>query len=340
MIYGERIRQAREICGLTQTQLAQRIGVKQPAIAQYESEQITPLQETLEAIAKETGFLPSFFEQEPIDFPLGSLCFRARNSLSKRERDQAYQCAKTMFEVILRVAPILRIPRPQLPIIQEKPITAAKVVRTAFGLSPDTPVKNLIRLLEKNGIIVITLPLFLRRLDAFSTWAKHKTERPIIILTSGNQSDRVRFSVAHELGHLVIHQPARGQLKKIEKEANEFAAEFLLPKDAMRNELVPPITLSRLAKLKLRWGTSMSFLIYRAKQLNIISERQKTYLYEQMSIRGWRKREPSNLDIPAETPVAYRKMIELAYEDMKQYANATHATLQRAQEFILFSGTN
>ena len=338
MIYGERIKQAREICGLTQTHLAQRIGVRQPAIAQYEAEQITPSRDTLEAIAKETGFLPSFFEQEPIDdFPLGSLCFRARNSLSKQQREQAYQCAKTMFELVLKVTSILRLPRPQLPIIQERPATAARVVRTAFGLSPDTPIRNLTRTLEKSGVIVITLPLFIPKLDAFSTWAKQKTESPIIALISGNPSDRIRFSLAHELAHLVIHQPARGQLKKIEKEANEFAAEFLLPEDAMRNELLPPITLSRLAKLKLKWGASMSFLIYRAKQLDIISERQKTYLYEQMSIRGWRKREPDNLDVQPEIPVAYRKIIELAYENLEQYATDMHFTPKRAQEFLLFS---
>lgn len=338
MIYGERIKQAREICSLTQAQLAQRAGVKQSAIAQYEADQIAPLQETLEAIAKETDFLPSFFEQQPIeDFPLGSLCFRARNSLSKRQRNQAYQCAKTMFEIVLKAAPILRLPRPQLPIIQERPITAARVVRSAFGLSPDTPINKLIRILEKNGVIVITLPLFMPKLDAFSTWAKQKTEYPIVVLTPGNSADRIRFSLAHELGHLVIHQPARGQLAKIEEEANEFAAEFLLPEDAMRNELLPPITLSRLAKLKLRWGVSMSSLIYRARQLNIISERQKTYLYEQMSIRGWRRREPSNLDIEVEVPVVYRKIVELAYENLAEYANAIHLTPHRAQEFILFA---
>ena len=81
----------------------------------------------------------------------------------------------------------------------------------------------------------------------------------------------------------------------------------------------------------------MSFLIYRAKQLDIISERQKTYLYEQMSIRGWRKREPDNLDVQPEIPVAYRKIIELAYENLEQYATDMHFTPKRAQEFLLFS---
>lgn len=338
LIFGERIRQAREACGFTQTYLAKRVGIKQAAIAQFENEQTTPSAETLEAIAKETKFLPSFFEQPPIgDFPVGSLCFRARNSISKREEYQAYQYAKIMFELIIKSASVLRLPKPKLPILDEKPVTAARVSRAVLGLSPDDPIKNQTRTLEKNGVIVLSLPMLLPKLDAFSTWTESKFEYPVIAITPGHTTDRVRFSMAHELGHLVIHRTIRGQLKALEKEANIFAAEFLLPETAMRRELLPPITLSRLAKIKVRWGVSMQVLINRAWSLNVISDRQRSYLFEQMSVRGWRKREPSNLDLPPEIPIAYRKIIELAYENPEQYATDMHLTTERAQDIIMLS---
>ena len=338
VIFGERIRQAREACGFTQTELAKRVGIKQAAIAQFENEQTSPTIETLEAIAKETKFLPSFFKQPPIgDFPIGSLCFRARNSISKKEEYQAYQYAKTMFELIIKSASIIKLPKPRLPILKEKPVTAARVSRVALGLSPDNPIKNLTRTLEKNGVIILKLLMLLPKLDAFSTWTEIKFEYPVIAIIPGHTADRIRFSIAHELGHLIMHRTIRGQLKVLEKDANIFAAELLLPEVAMRDELQPPITLSRLAKLKARWGVSMKVLINRAWSLSVISDRQRSYLFEQMSVRGWRKREPTNLDILPETPITYRKIIELAYENPEQYAADMHLTTERAQDIILLS---
>ena len=111
----------------------------------------------------------------------------------------------------------------------------------------------------------------------------------------------------------------------------------MLPEVAIRKELLPPITLSRVARLKLRWGVSMQSLIYRANDLNIISYRQMSYLYEQMSIKGWRKREPSNLDLQPEIPKVYGKIVEQIYSNPEQYAADMHLTTDRAQEFVLFS---
>ena len=338
IVYGGRIAQARELCGLTQGQLAQRVGVNQSAIAQIEGDRHMPSPEVLEAIAKETGFLPTFFEVEPVeDFPAGSLCYRSRRLLSAREESQAYQYAKTIFEQVKHMANHLRIPALRLSRVTERPSIAAKVTRTSFGLSPDTPIKNLIHSVEKNGGFIFVLPLFLPAFDAFSTWAKFETERPIIAISSNKPADRLRFSIAHELGHLVMHQAMKGQLKAIENEANQFAGEFLLPEVAMHREIVKPVTLTNIAKLKVRWGVSMQSLIYRARELKIITERQARYLFTQMSARGWKTKEPSNLDVQPETPKAVRRMIELLYDNTEQYASDMHMKTEKATELILYS---
>ena len=101
MIYGDRIRQAREYCGLTQTELAKRIGVNQSAIAHLESGRNIPTEDLLTAIAEHTGFMPPFFFKEPTnDFPTGTLALRARNSLTTREFNKAYQYATVNRPVI------------------------------------------------------------------------------------------------------------------------------------------------------------------------------------------------------------------------------------------------
>src|ERR1700693_1826607 len=87
-----------------------------------------------------------------------------------------------------------------------------------------------------------------------------------------------------------------------EKRAYTFAAELLMPEAAMRREITGPITLSSLAVLKPRWRVSIQALIRRAYDLHLIGDRQYRYLFEQLSAKGWRSKEPSNLDIPIEKP--------------------------------------
>lgn len=340
MIYGERIRQARELCGLTQGELAKLVGVNQSAIAHIESGRNIPSQEILDSIAAQTEFLPSFFEKDSIQsFPFGSLVFRSRASLSAREEAQAYQYAKTIFEQAKTMVSHLNIPDLRLPRLSDNPVTAAKVTRSSFALSPDKPIKKLVNTVEKNGVLILSLPIVFNKLDAFSVWAEMDIERPVIIVSCNKPVDRLRFSIAHELGHLVMHTALKGRVAEAEKEANRFAAEFLLPESAMKQELVPPITLTTVARLKPRWGVSMQAVIVRAYKLGIITNRQYRYLFEQLSTRGWKTKEPSNLDLPEEKPQLFAKMIEHFYSDSNEtipesYARDMHLAVKRARELI------
>lgn len=322
LTYGERIKQAREFKGLTQTQLANLIGVKQAAISQLERNEFMPSSEVLEAIAEHTGFLPPFFEVPPdISLPLGTLNYRARKSLTAREETQAYQYANVLYQQIKRIAPDLSVPSmnlPRLPNVSTR--KAAQVTRDALGFSVDEPIRKLLKGIESGGVFIFTLPSPIPDIDAFSTWAQLDELRPIIVMMSGKPMDRLRFSIAHELGHLVMHGAMSGRRRLLENEANEFASDFLTPERAMRNEMTSPVTLTSLARLKVRWGVSIQALIMRAKSLKIITDRQAKYLFTQMSVQGWRTREPSNLDIGAELPSMVRRMIETKYKTLDEYA--------------------
>jgi len=340
MIYGERVRQARELCGLTQRELAKSVGVNQSAIAHIENGRNTPSQEVLHSIAAQTGFLPPFFENDPVqDFSAGSLAYRSRASLSAREEAQAYQCARTMVEQARTMVRRLHVPDLRLPRLSDDPITAARVTRASLVLSPDKPIRSLANALERNGVFILRLPYPFRKLDAFSVWAEVDVERPVIVVSCNKPMDRLRFSVAHEMGHLVMHTALKGRVREAEKDADRFAAEFLLPESAMRRELDTPVTLTRVAMLKPRWGVSMQALIVRAYELGTITNRQYRYLFEQLSARGWRTREPGNLDLPDERPQLFAKMIERCYGDPSEtmpesYARDMHLTVKRAMEFV------
>jgi Zn-dependent peptidase ImmA (M78 family) len=124
------------------------------------------------------------------------------------------------------------------------------------------------------------------------------------------------MSVAHELAHLVLHA-GKNRLGVDETEADEFAAEFLMPEAVMRSVLRTPVTLSALAEIKSVWRVSLQALIRRAKDLNIITDRQYRYLFEQLSSLGWRTIEP--ISIEPEKPRAIRQMAEMLYGDPIDY---------------------
>ncbi len=327
MVNGERLKQARELRGFTQTELATRLNISQSAIAQMEAGFIQPSDELLTLLSGILHFPVAFFQQDgPIAFPLGSLLFRARSATTAMMREKAHRYGQLLFELAERLSQLLQGgPQVVLPHVTGSPAEpldpdhAADITRTAMGLSPDTPIDHLIASLEQAGVLVLTLPESLKGIDAYATWAGTSTgtgdRKPVIILTRGVPGDRLRWSLAHELGHLVMHQPPQGTPGQIEKEADRFAAEFLMPEIAMRQELIPPLTLTAFANLKLRWKVSMQALIRRAHDLTLLTDRQYQYLFEQLSARGWRTREPANLDVEIERPRALRQMVEILDKD-------------------------
>ena len=313
MFSGKRIRQARELRALTQIELANRIGVTQATIAYIEKGLKQPSPELMTKIAAQTRFPLAFFSTEPsIEFSPDSFQFRCHASLTKREIAAARRYGELAYECVGRFSgQLTQIPL-TLPKCPREPDIAARQVRAAFKLPQDEPIANLINVVEKSGVLVLALPETSINLDAFSLWLGPNSNTPIIIISSNKPGDRCRYSIAHDLGHLAMLHPNMFRADE-EREAGRFAAELLLPEKAIRREILPPVTLSSIAVLKPRWGVSVQALIRRSYELNIISQRQYRYFFEQLSSKGWRKREPSNLDIPKEKPRALRQMAELVY---------------------------
>lgn len=312
---GDRLKRAREIKGWTQLEMAEKAYVSQAAIARIEQNLLEPSEQTVQQIALATGFPVSFFYQESsVDFPLGSLLFRQHMTLKSRERDQILQTAWAAYVIYDYMAQRLKLMPMRLPRIEGEDIqTAAGLTRNALGIEPEVPVRNFVNKLEKAGVVVIAIPLDIHGHDAFSLWADNR--RAVIVLSSGKPGDRQRHTVGHETGHLVLHNALWGRSDDIEVEAEDFAGEFLLPEDAMRREIVTPVTLVSLAELKPRWQVSIGSLIERAYKLKIIKLEQRKYLWKQMAIRKWKQREPANLDIEPERPRALKKMAELLYSN-------------------------
>lgn len=319
MSVRERVRHARVYLGLSQGQLAELVGVSQPAISQIEKTgQVSD--ETLAAIARATGFAPWWFHLGPLpDLPTGSLRFRKRASSRLKDDERVRTHVLQAFEVFERLSVEANLPH-----VRVRPVAAgdnvtpdsiedlAAVARDWLGVGPLDPIPSLTRAVERAGVVVLGSVPEIERHDAVSFW-RTETEHPLICFTRGFPGDRQRFSIGHELGHLVLHHLRQVESKQAEQEAHRFSGALLFPREAALDEIETPVTLSSLAYVKAKWGIAISALIRRCLDLGLINVERRLSLEKQLSARGWRKSEP--VEVPEETPVLMAKLIQAVRGD-------------------------
>jgi Zn-dependent peptidase ImmA (M78 family) len=125
----------------------------------------------------------------------------------------------------------------------------------------------------------------------------------------------MRFTVGEEFGHLTLHSPLTVSPKEADTQARRFASELLVPHDALARDIDPPITIAGLVRLKPRWKMSLAGLLRATFNCGMIDANQYRYLNYQLSARGWKKQEPGDEGIRAETPQLLLKMAQVAYGD-------------------------
>ncbi|MFF3377768.1 ImmA/IrrE family metallo-endopeptidase [Streptomyces sp. NPDC002680] len=210
----------------------------------------------------------------------------------------------------------------------DTPEDAATALREAWGINHG-PIDDLVSAIESAGASVVVRDLETADLDAVSQWPDGSP--PLFLLNSTAPGDRFRFSLAHELGHVVMHtEPGDGRLQ--EQQADRFAAEFLMPHDAIFPELKPGVDLQRLGGLKTRWGVSMAALIRRALSLGVVSEWQYRNLMVEMSALGYRTVEP--VTVQRETPRYMTQVVtRLEQQHHLDLAHAAHLAGLGHEEF-------
>jgi Zn-dependent peptidase ImmA (M78 family)/transcriptional regulator with XRE-family HTH domain len=309
VIYGTRVRQARLFLGATQTQFAGMIGMSQAGLSGLENEtKPTITDDAFLAIAEHTGFPPEFFER-PSCGSIDDVQFRARLTFKAADRNQAMSCANLVHETYALMREQVEVPAVGMRPAPGDPRETAREFRALLGL-PSGPVANLTTPVERIGVALITLPVGGKKHDAFSAWQPDsRGPYPLIVTFAGTPGDRLRWNIAHELGHLLLHRGGSGQ--EIEREADVFAAELLTPMKAMAAEIPARPRLASLYAMKMRWGVSVQSLIRRAREAGRVTDEQYTSLFRQVSARGERISE--RYQVPREKPRIYRKMAEVLF---------------------------
>lgn len=326
--FPKRLTEAREAVAMSMSALAEECDLSPAAISAFESARRKPSSETVRILAQKLD-VPFRYLVKERPFPVvaeGAVFFRSTTTArTRREQKRRSRLARWSYEVSAWIdkyvdLPVSNLPEPEslgLPesgeYDEEDIEQAAYSLREYWKLTMG-PIPQLIDLLEANGVFVVRQDLKNRKLDAFSQIING---RPMVFLGNSTSAVRSRFDAAHELAHLILHQQLSQEdiseptiLKRIEQEANLFAAAFLLPEQTLAQELYG-LTLGSFQILKKRWLVSMQAIIYRCQQIGALDADQSRSLFIQISSKGWRTKEPLDDVIEHENSALPRQAWEL-----------------------------
>lgn len=327
-IYGERIKQGRILRGLSQEQLAKQLDITRQAISNCEKNNINLNINNLLKMSEALELPLSFFYKSPVDDNEQIIFFRSKD-IPKKTRDQLKEEINVFDKEIVRYFEnYIQFPTINLPNLKEilgeevcnykkeTIIKACKEIRKYWNIG-DKPIDNLAYLLQLNGFIISKQYINQNKTDGFSQRIGDKS----YIFVSANKecAVRTRFDLAHELGHLVLHNRLGKEdveEKVIEKDADFFASEFLYPSDVFLNEIQDySIGFDRFIELKEKWKISIQAIVRKCKDLELISDDKYIYFQKRISYNKWRKNEPLDNRIVAEEPRLFGDIIELLLEN-------------------------
>lgn len=320
VLYGARLRVARNFNALTQADLAEKAGVTPAFVCQVEASRKQPASETIHAFAEVLGFGAPFFAQPLDDEYRDEEChFRRRKTTALYLRNQVLAHGTLFGEVVAYLDGVLDLPKPSVPAMgtrtREETERAAERVRLHWGLGLDTPITNMTRVLERAGVVVTRFTGITAKIDAFS----RAGARDVVVLNPAKDSaSRTRWDMAHELGHLVMHRGMETGTTEREDEAHQFAGAFLLPRAGFIPTYghSPRIQWAQMFGLKQHWGVSVAAMVRRTYDLGLIGAIEYRRAYKLIHAKGWHKGEPNE---PAEeTP----EILRLAFEELARLRRA------------------
>lgn len=335
----------RQVRGYSQADLAKNSGLTQGHLSKIENGLTEPSHEIVGRMASFLDFPESYFYQSD---PVYGLPLSVHPMHRKRAAVGQKPLGILHAELNIRLMHIRRLLRSvehkkvmQLPKLDVDEYGGdarkiAELVRRAW-LLPGGPIENLTSTVEQAGIIVVLTSFAETGIDGVSLATPELP--PCIFLNMHQPADRMRFTLAHELGHLVMHELPNPEM---EHQSNDFASELLMPSSELKARLAGRVDLALLANLKPHWRVSIQALLMRAKDLGVVSEFQSRSLWKQISTSRMRLREPPELDFPQEEPTVLPQIIRLHLEQLgysvSELASVLHVHEAELQRLYLLSG--
>lgn len=301
---GERLKKARIYRGLTVAELAEQVGCQRQTLSMYEIAKSQPTDKGIvDRLSKALNFPVNYFYEQSIVNSSGTVYFRSLLTTNKKYRSEQIVKMDFLSQVYSMLQDYIEFPPYEDIKLSDdcSPENAAAMLRDVWGLGQG-PIDNLVSVVEHHGILVTTFSTNTDDVDAFSQFVETADAATYLIAYSSNKTSaaRIHFDIAHELGHICLHEWSeeieeltKEEFKRRENEANEFAAAFLLPEQTFRKDAENgPQTLAYYKQLKKKWKVSIAAMIRRSEKLGIISKGEYQTLIRTMQRRGQRKEEP------------------------------------------------
>lgn len=330
---GSRLREAREVRGLTAVALSEIVNVSPQAISQYEKSRSSPSPEVLRSIAVAVNLPEHFFLMPDHSFDRGTIFYRSMSSATKAARARAERRFTWLRRIVRYLSEFVELPTSNFPALavsadplqlsDDEVEAAADEVRRFWHMG-DGPIANMVLLLENHGAVLARDRLGAETLDGLSEFVAEDQRPYVVIGTDKGTPVRWRFDAAHELGHLVLHAQVSPELlakreyfKQIEEQAHRFAAAFLLPLAPFGDDFFAA-NLDTLVALKPKWKVSIATMIVRAQKAGFFSEDTGRKLWINYSRHGWRRSEPYDDLMETEQPRLLRRSFEMILENHAQ----------------------
>jgi len=317
---SERLRMARELRGISKVELAKKIGKSPSALTQFENGSLRPDASTVRQLALALGVPVDFFggvgRREISRIELEQCHFRSLRSARQRDRRSVLATGSMLLGLLDLAEEHVELPEEDVSRIATKCGDSSDIedfavqVRREWGKGLG-PLPAVISLLEAKGVAVLPIAQRHREIGSFSFWYG---DRPCVFLVLYPEATtRTRWDAAHELGHLLLHEEACPGDPALERQADQFAASFLLPKETFEPECPDRLVWPHFRELKARWGVSLAALLRRAHDLGNLSEASYRRAFVQLNRTGERFREQGE---PAmERPEVLRRAIQMMSED-------------------------
>ena len=309
-VLRQRLRAHRIAAGWSLRDLSARLTppVSAQALSQYETGQTRPRTEVLEGLAAALNTHPEHLDREPDLVTLGAIQFRHPTGLSPAMLRQAHGWLTIQTERSLALEQRLGglLVSPSLPYIDEirhvqKPEDAeelAQDVRRRWGLGTG-PLPQLVSLFESRGVRVFEAPLGeeWKKFNGCSAFVSYSVASdsnfPAVLLNGTHWAERKRFTLCHELAHLLLPSSMHTVLPDdiLERLADWFAGALLLPTAKLREMFGRKrknISWYELAEVKKVYGASYQAITYRCREAGIITRENLRSLFDEYKRLGWR----------------------------------------------------
>lgn len=304
--------------GLSQKDLSEKIGIEQGTLSKIENNELSIKHDLIKTIALTLKYPMDFFYEDIKMLSPLVVHYRKRKSIDTNHTAFIESNLYIRKHIIKKLLKSIDLPNKLYdlnPYTYESPENAARILRQKWFV-PKGPIQNLVELVESAGIVVLHSETNNSKLMGELLPDEHGVN--VIYINKEMPMDRQRYTLAHELGHLMMHSGEYiPNMDVAEKEADRFAGEFLMPKEEIKSSLFfTNISIQHLGDLKRFWKCSMSSIIMRANKIGAIDETKKTILFKQMSAHSYNKVEPS-FGIKIETPTLFYRLIKLHLTELE-----------------------